>query len=418
MTRNLRLFVVAAVLFLLAGMMNERAALYVMAGVCLACVLGCYVISRMAIAGLELKIELGSPIVRAGQEVAVQIRLSNIGIISRPAVPVRTDVENRTVPTPPMTYLFPLPSLTAGQSVSTSAAIVPMYRGEHVMVLPRLMGSDPLGMFNRPGTPLEQLGFVALCRPVAISREDMMNLLSERTRMQMASNQRRRGEFIGIRPHEPGDDLRDVHWKITAHVGELVVKKYAGGRDYHAAVWLDTRAENVIGPGPGSSFETQVVAAASLTEAMSELNLDIGLLGDGLAKTLRAPDRGHSTQERVQLALAEVKAKGQRPFAAAISEWIGRVRPGVTVFAVTSGTEAQAVDALRGVAARGISLRVILCGSEDADSSSIRRQASALAALRAAGVPSVMSASEAELVQAFSELARMRATRAVGEVMS
>ena len=418
MTRNLKLFVVAAILFFLAGVMNERPALYVMAGVCLACILGCYVISRMAIAGLDLNIQLASTIARAGHEVAVDIRLSNVGIISRPAVPVRIDLENRTVPTPPTTYLFPLPGLTAGQSVNTSSAVVPMCRGEHVMVLPRLMGSDPLGMFNRPGTPLGLIPFVALCRPVPISREDMTNLLSERTRMQMASSQRRRGEFIGIRRHEPGDDLRDVHWKMTAHVGELVVKKYSGGRDYHAAVWLDTRAANVIAPGPESSFETQVAAAASLIEAMSELNLDIGLYGDGLGSSLRTPDRGHSTHERLQLALAEVKPNGQRSFATATGEWVGQARPGMTVFAITSGTEAEAVEALRGVAARGISLRVIICSSEHADSSARRRQASALEALRAAGVPSVISGSEAELLHAFSELARMRATRAPGGVMA
>lgn len=418
MTRNLKLFVVAAILFFLAGVMNERPALYVMAGVCLACILGCYVISRMAIAGLDLNIQLASTVARAGHEVAVDIRLSNVGIISRPAVPVRIDLENRTVPTPPTTYLFPLPGLTAGQSVNTSAAIVPVCRGEHVMVLPRLMGSDPLGMFNRPGTPLGLIPFVALCRPVPISREDMTNLLSERTRMQMASSQRRRGEFIGIRRHEPGDDLRDVHWKMTAHVGELVVKKYSGGRDYHAAVWLDTGAANVIAPGPESSFETQVAAAASLIEAMSELNLDIGLYGDGLGSSLRTPDRGHSTHERLQLALAEVKPNGQRGLAAATGEWVGQARPGMTVFAITSGAEAEAVEALRGVAARGISLRVIICGSEHADSSARRRQASALEALRAAGVPSVISGSGAELLHAFSELARMRATRAVGGVMA
>jgi uncharacterized protein (DUF58 family) len=417
MTRNFKLFAGAAVLFFLAGAMNERPALYVMAGVCLACILGCYIISRMAIAGLDLNIEPGSPLARVGQELVVQIRLSNIGIISRPAVPLRVDLENRTVGVPPTTYLFPLPGLTAGQSVTTSAALIPMYRGEHVMVLPRLIGSDPLGMFNRPGPPLGLIPFVAVCRPLAISREDVINLLSERTRMQMASNQRRRGEFIGIRRHEPGDDLRDVHWKMTAHVGELVVKKYSGGRDYHAAVWLDTRTENVIGRGPDSSFETQVVAAASLMQALSDLNLDIGLYGDGLDSALRTPDRGRSTLERLQLALAEVKPNARRSFAAATREWVAQTRPGITVFALISGAEPEAVETLRAVAVRGIGLRVIICGSQQADSFYRRRQALALEAFRAAGVPSVISASQAQLPEAFSELARMRATRAGGGVV-
>ncbi len=411
MSRNFKLFLGAAVLFYLAGSMNEAPALYVMSGVCLACILGCYVISRMAVAGLALRLDVKPGVAWAGRKAEVEIELANIGIIPRPAVPVRVELTNITVAAPQSSYLFPMPSLPAGQTVHTSGAVTAQFRGEYRAEAPRVVGGDPLGMFSRPGPPTASVSFLSLPQTVAISREDISNMLSQHAKLQMASRWQRRGDTTGIRPHEPGDELRDVHWKITAHTGELVVKQYSGGRDYSAAVWLDTRAGNVIAEGPQSSFECQVVAAASLIQVLTELNLDTELFGEGLPTSLRSPDRGRSTYQRWLFALARAKPAGHREFGANLGEWAALVRPGMTVFALTSGTEHGALEALRGLAARGIGLRVILCGAEDAEESLQRRQIAALEALRAAGAPAVLAASVLELPQAFSQLAAMSSLR-------
>ncbi len=411
MSRNFKLFSGAAVLFYLAGSMNEAPALYVMSAVCLACILGCYVISRMAAAGLALKLDVKPGIVWSGRKAEVEIELANVGIIPRPAVPVTVELTNLTVPTVQSSYLFPMPGLSAGQSVYSVGTITATLRGEYKIDAPRVLGGDPLGMFNRPGPPAGSVSFLCLPQTVAISREDVTNMLSAHARLQTASRQQRRGDTTGIRPHEPGDELRDVHWKVAAHIGELVVKQYSGGRDYSAAFWLDTQAENVIADGPKSSFECQVVAAASLIQILTELNLDIELFGEGLPTSLRTPDRGRSTYQRWLFALARAKPAGQRGFAANVGEWTALVPPGVTVFAITSGIEAAAIDALREIAARGIGLRVILCGADDAEQMVQRRQLAALESLRAAGAPAVLAVSASELSQAFSQLATMSSLR-------
>ncbi len=411
MSRNFKLFLGAGVLFYLAGSMNEAPALYVMSGVCLACILGCYVISRMAAAGLALKLDVRPGITWAGRKAEVRIELANIGIIPRPAVPVEVELTNTTVPTVQSSYLFPLPGLAGGQSVNSIGTITATLRGEYTINAPRVVGGDPLGMFNRPGPPADSVSFLCLPQTVSISREDITSMLSEHARLQIASRQQRRGDTTGIRPHEPGDELRDVHWKVAAHLGELVVKQYSGGRDYSAAFWLDTRAENVIAEGSESSFECQIVAAASLNGVLTELNLDIELFGEGLPTSLRNPDRGRSTYQRWLFALARAKPAGQRGLAANVGEWAALVRPGVTVFAITSGIETAAIDALRRIAARGIVLRVILCGADDAEQIVQGRQLAALETLRAAGVPAVLAVSASELPQAFSQLATISSLR-------
>ncbi|HCU35390.1 MAG TPA: hypothetical protein DGT21_07990 [Armatimonadetes bacterium] len=413
MSRNFKLFLGAAVTFYLAGSMNQAAELFVLAGVCLACILGCYIISRLGVEGLLLRVRPRSGPVWAGKDVEASIELSNIGLIARPPVSVRVELRNATVDAPLEPYLFPLPGLAPGQAVTTTGTVVPACRGEYLLLEPRLIGSDPLGMFDRRGRPAESSAFVALPGPVHISRSDMARMLSEQTRLQMGARRRQTGEFFGIRQHEPGDDLRHVHWKVAAHTGRLVVKQYADGRDYHAAVWLDTRAQSVVGSGLGSSFETQVIAAASLLDALSETNLEIELYGEGLPGALQSADRGRSAYERALFALARVRPAGERSFAANTGDWAGFARHGATVFALTSGIEPAAIATLASLPFRGIGLRVIICGA-DAPEEQSAAQLEAERRLRAAGVPTVFAASPERLHRAFGELAALRASRGSG----
>lgn len=414
MSRNFKLFLGAAVTFYLAGSMNQAAELFVLAGVCLACILSCYVISRLGVEGLLLKVKPRGGPIWAQTPIETTIELTNVGLIPRPPVPARVDVRNVTVDTNPVTYLFPLPGLSPGQAVTMTGTVVPACRGEYLLADPRLIGSDPLGMFDRQGRPGESSAFVALPGPVQIARSDVARMLSEQTRLQMGTRRRQTGEFFGIRPHEPGDDLRHVHWKVAAHTGRLVVKQYAGGRDYHAAVWLDTRAQSVVGSGLGSSFETEIVAAASLLEALSETNLEIELYGEGLPNALRSADRGRSAYERALFALARVRPAGERSFGANAADWAGYARHGATVFALTSGIERPAVAALGSLPLRGIGLRVIICGGPEASEEQTEAQLASEQALRSTGIPAVFAGTPGKLGRAFSELASLRATRGSG----
>ncbi len=409
MSRNLKLFLSAGFLFYLAGSMNEAPALYVMAGICLACILGCYVISRMGVSGLKLSVGVPAAIVPARRAVAFKIELENIGMISRPSVPIRIYLRNTTITTPAKTYTFTLPGLASGQSVQTSGEFTPAVRGEYLLADPQIIGIDPLGMFSRPGIAAHSVAFTCVPAPVPITRADMTNMLSERAQLQLATLKARRGEFFGIRPHEPGDELRDVHWKMAAHTGELVVKEYAGGRDYHAAIWIDTCTANVIGSGVTSSFELQLTAAASTAKALSDIGLDTQVFGEGLPISLRSPDRGQSTYQRILLSLAQILPNGHRRFGENMREWASQMRSGVTVFIITSGIEAAAIEQACALAVRGVGVRVLLCNTEDnTATTSDTLQKQALARLRANGIPSSIASSTDELQEAFTMLGAMR----------
>jgi uncharacterized protein (DUF58 family) len=71
------------------------------------------------------------------------------------------------------------------------------------------------------------------------------------------------------REYRFGDDLRKVHWKSTARVGELMVRREEQPWQSRATLLLDNRSGAHRGDGPGSSFEWAVSAAASVGAHLS-----------------------------------------------------------------------------------------------------------------------------------------------------
>ena len=82
------------------------------------------------------------------------------------------------------------------------------------------------------------------------------------------------------REYRHGDDLRKVHWRSTARVGELMVRREEQPFQSRATLLLDTRAVAHRGDGPGSSFEWSVAAVASAGVALARSGFHLRLLTD------------------------------------------------------------------------------------------------------------------------------------------
>jgi uncharacterized protein (DUF58 family) len=71
-------------------------------------------------------------------------------------------------------------------------------------------------------------------------------------------------EDVLIREYRHGDDLRRVHWRSTARMGELMVRREEQPWQTRATLLVDTRDTAHRGSGPASSFEWLVSATASV----------------------------------------------------------------------------------------------------------------------------------------------------------
>ena len=82
------------------------------------------------------------------------------------------------------------------------------------------------------------------------------------------------------REYRHGDDLRKVHWRSTARVGELMVRREEQPFQSRATLLLDGRLTAHRGDGPGSSFEYAVSAVASIGVALARSGFVLRLLDE------------------------------------------------------------------------------------------------------------------------------------------
>lgn len=81
----------------------------------------------------------------------------------------------------------------------------------------------------------------------------------------VASDHALRGstDLLEVRPYQPGDEVRHLHWKATARTGRLMVRDYADPEQPRFTLLLDTRH----GVFPPAVFEEAVDLTASLLVA-------------------------------------------------------------------------------------------------------------------------------------------------------
>jgi uncharacterized protein (DUF58 family) len=149
------------------------------------------------------------------------------------------------------------------------------------------------------------------------------------------------------REYRHGDDLRRVHWRSTARVGELMVRREEQPWESRATVVLDTRGYAHRGEGPTASFEWAVSAAASIATHLRNAGYKLRLVsnsGIDVDATEASGDGALLDQ------LADVKLLPH----AEVSTLVDRVRHRadggliIALFGMLSPAEAELLAGLRG----------------------------------------------------------------------
>ncbi len=106
-------------------------------------------------------------------------------------------------------------------------------------------------------------------------------------------------EDVTVREYRRGDDLRRVHWRASAHAGELMVRREEQPWQSRATVFIDNRAHVHRGTGAASSLEYAVSAAASIAAHLVQRGFRTRLLsasgtslGEGWHEAASATDTG------------------------------------------------------------------------------------------------------------------------------
>ncbi|GAA1692403.1 DUF58 domain-containing protein [Fodinicola feengrottensis] len=159
---------------------------------------------------------------------------------------------------------FVLDRLWSRQSARVSYQARADVRGHYQLGPLQVRVTDPFGLcaLNKSFTGTERLSVIPAAKPLPA-----VQLTGQR--QGTGDNRGRTAAVHGeddaaTREYRIGDDLRKVHWKSTARVGALMVRREEQPWHSRASLLLDTRAIGHRGDGPGSSFEWSVSAVASM----------------------------------------------------------------------------------------------------------------------------------------------------------
>ena len=166
------------------------------------------------------------------------------------------------------------------------------------------------------------------------------------------------GELHGLRPYEPGDDVRLVHWPTSARLDALVVRQDEMPRLRRTVVALDTS----VGARQGATFEAAVSAAASVVAA--------ACAGDGTARLVTSAGLdsgsagGHAHLEEVLDLLAVVQPDRARAVGTAAALLTGDEDVTLVVVTTLAGV-AGGLTALAATPGAATMVAVVLAAPQD-----------------------------------------------------
>jgi hypothetical protein len=132
-------------------------------------------------------------------------------------------------------------------------------------------------------------------------------------------------EFADHRPYLPGDNLRDLDWRVLARADRLVVRRYRAETELGGTILLDASAD--LGSDP-AKFDQAVGLCAALAWLLLGQGEPVGLVvgaGEGGRDLARRSGRAHLAE--VFSVLAQVRPAGRADLGRLLARVGGRLPP-------------------------------------------------------------------------------------------
>lgn len=201
-----------------------------------------------------------------------------------------------------------------------------------------------------------------------------LGLLSQSPFGGLASRQRifeDPARLAGVRDYTPGDSLRRVHWKSSAHTDKLLVKKFQPAIALNMMLALNLDRRDYPPRGTAGYIEWAIEVGASLAAYAVEQRQSVGLLSN--AKDMLTeqpagpipprPGRGHLMN--VLALLARVQAQpAEESFAAWLPRQTTSLVWGATLLVVSPRIDGELVAALSDIHRRGANVIALICAPQ------------------------------------------------------
>jgi len=274
LTRHGALYLLAVLLVAFAALSSANNLLFLVLAGMLAALLVSGLISRLNLADLELQC-LAPEEIFAGQETPVRVLLRNLKSWM-PSFSIWLQVNLPRAPAPPDPGPDPwrgpqgevyFPMIGGGRTSSAVLSLRFPRRGVYQQDVLWLRSGFPFGFLvkrARLRLPREILVYPAV-DPSGALQQSLPRLTSQWERRMAGPGQ----DLYRIRPYQAGDSSRAVHWKASAHTGELKVREFTLEEDRRVEILLDRSIPR--GAGWPERFEKAVELCASLAWQLHSL---------------------------------------------------------------------------------------------------------------------------------------------------
>ena len=278
--------------------------------------------SRLALRRVHCERTLSTHSLFPGEELSITLRLVNAKLLPLPWVEVSQALPSRLVATAdkgglPQGFLQRTASLPWYSRITWREHLRADKRGCYAIPSLRVTSGDVLGLYPRERKDAAEQAVVVYpriypVRQLTVPRTDASGDLLGRVSLQEDPTRMR-----GIREYQPPDGLRRVHWKATAHHGELMVKVFEPAA--MSRLNLVLVADDFGQLTDDEPFELAISAIASAANYCVEHRVQVGLLGnarlsDGSGESRVSPGSGGTHLVTMLEILARATTATSRPF--------------------------------------------------------------------------------------------------------
>jgi uncharacterized protein (DUF58 family) len=178
--------------------------------------------------------------------------------------------------------------------------------------------------------------------------------------------------FAGVRPYQPTDPRRSVHWRATARMGQPVSKRFEPATSRRTLIALDVQTNEEpywMMVYDEELLESLVVAAASLARFSLEDGGAVGMAANAWSGSMArtafvAPAAGQHQLPLLLDALARLSVFASSPFEVLLSDLSARLTPGTSIVAITAHDPRPALGVLRRLASMGFPVTHVAFGPD------------------------------------------------------
>jgi uncharacterized protein (DUF58 family) len=339
--------------------------------------------SRVGLRGVTYERRLDAVRAAVGDEIALELTVRNRKLLPVPWLQVEdlisdtaTVSERRLEPSDAPGFRILRTTWTLGwyERVTRQLRIVAERRGVYELRRARLTVAD---IFSRDSASQERpmsVSYRVVPRSVPVRAHAPLSRLPGSTRVARGLFEEPT-LFAGVRPYQPGDSLRRVHWKASARLGSTVSRRFDPALERELVIALDV--QTIAGAYWLMHYDSELVeavctAALSLARSLITSGVACGLAANGYNEHLSrwvqlAPSASTAQIDRIADQLAGLSRWPSLPFSLLV-DLLARRLPTTTGIVALSGRDgSDFVPVLRRAGASGREVSLMSMGPNAAD---------------------------------------------------